>query len=149
MLAHAAIDNLENDLPSLANQAAIELDTMVLGGPVRLEAVRQLASQISRTVTDVNDPGSPSSLLNVRTAVLVNRAIGEAAVGPANSTLDELLKRTKEVTGALLALDQVHHVSAAELARLRNFCVALSRHALAREVTPDDRPQHPFRRALP
>ena len=61
--------------------------------------------KISQSVTDVVDPGSPSSLLNMRTAVLLNRAIGDAAVGPSNGSLDELLKNAKDLTTTLLALD--------------------------------------------
>src|SRR5437879_13145023 len=95
---------LESDLPSLANQAAIELDNLVLKRPVQLDAVRRLASRISEAVVNVAEPGSPSSLLDVRTAVVINKAIVEST-GPLNQTLAALLEKTKELTDKLLALD--------------------------------------------
>src|SRR5207245_1626340 len=120
----------ENDLASLANQAAIEIDGLIQGNAVELDAVHRLAAKISAAVTDVVEPGSPSSLLDVRTAVVVNKAISEAT-GPKNNTLDDLLRRAKEVTATLLTLKQgaaVPPERIAELKQLRNFCVSLSRH---------------------
>lgn len=138
---------LENDLPSLANRAAIELDNLTIGRSVSLDAIQSLAIRISQSVTDVADPGSPSSLLNVRTAVLLNRAFGEATPGVTGQTLDELLKNARELTSALTTINLTTAAERLdEVRRLRNFCVALSRQALAREITPEDRPQHPFRR---
>jgi hypothetical protein len=148
MVNPSAVADLENDLPSVANHAAIELDNMLLERPGGLDSVRTLASRISDAVGNVQEPASASSLLDVGTAVVLNRAMGDST-GPTNRTLQDLVEKTKELARKLLTLKRDEITAPehkAELELLRLFCVSLSQHAMANEASPDDRPEHPFRR---
>ena len=52
------------DLPTLACEAAIELDNMLLNRFTGVESVRMLADKISQAIPDIRDPASPNWLSN-------------------------------------------------------------------------------------
>ncbi len=143
--------DLENDLPSLACQAAIELDNLILGYSTDLEAVRRLISYISGSFTTVSDLSTGVSALDATTAVLIRRALHDSELARAVPNLEELVIQAKDVTSRLQRLvDEpraLKEYARAELGPMRSFCLTLSKHALGFERGRHEmKPEHPFRR---
>ncbi len=138
---------LESDLPSLASQAAVELDNLSLGRGKNLSAVKTLAEKLSQSVTEVDEPSSRSSLLDPVAAVAVSRAIGDLGDSAQPKQLNDLLSRAGDLTRQLRALAE-DATADADIPTLRSFCVALSRHASAAEPSLYDRYSHPYRQSL-
>jgi len=72
--------DLESDLASLACQAAIELDNLLIRGKCEHDAIRRLADALSLIVASGGESASPASLLKPATAVVLNRAFCERHV---------------------------------------------------------------------
>jgi hypothetical protein len=142
---------LESDLASVANQAAIELDNLLIGRKsVNLEAVTRLEALLGESVTKVEEPQAASSGLNPATAVVLHLAINDSAFEHV-SKLHELLTRAKEITGLFNQLTSDPNDFSRQhrqiIEQMRNFCVALSKRAgAASHFTFEERPSHPFRR---
>jgi hypothetical protein len=141
---------IEPDLPTLACDAAVEIDDLVRGHQRDLAAVRLLAATIADSVK-VEELTSPASLLHPATAIMLGRAIGSVPGGAGEPRkLNELLKTAGEYVRSLTRLVEATEASPPsrdELTKLRAFCVALSTHAGATHRSPFDRPQHPLRRS--
>jgi hypothetical protein len=90
----AAIRELEEDLPSLACHAAIELDDIILGCEPRTEALGRLLSYLRNVMPRANQ------VLDPTTAVVMNRAIGDLPTGRRAATVDELVKVTTSISPA-------------------------------------------------
>jgi hypothetical protein len=144
--AGEALDyDLESDLPSLASQAAIELDNYILHHETNLRAAKRLAAKLANSVTSVYEPASSSSLLDPATTVALSRAFRELG-GPTQPThLTDLLAKASELTESL---QKPEGRPDEELRVLRSFCIALSRQASTLERSPHDRYDHPFRRSF-
>ena len=127
----------EEDLTSLACQAAVELDNLILHRPTQLHAVHKLATTI-RDVVSVPEPSQPSSLLDPTTAVALHKAIGGL------KTLEQLLEHVRDVTTRLGKASPTG--GAQDWKQLRDFCLALSQHAGTLVHPPDEVPNHPLRR---
>lgn len=136
------------DLASLACQAALEFDNLILKRSSQLNAASELFAQIRQRVTDVAQPASASSLLDPTTAVVLNRAVKDVS-GPTDGQLEQLLVQIREmseiVTG-LTTADPSAEKNVVQLGKLRTFCLAVSRHASAVWPNPFERPEQPFRR---
>ena len=132
---------LEMDLASLASQAAIDLDDLLLGRRKELNAVRVLAKQIA-----TNLPSGQA--MDPTTAVAVQRALIETPGLPQSTTVSELLTSAAKLTSRLSELvgKQEPTDNVDEVKQLRSFCLALSRNSTALQRSPYDRPDHPFRR---
>ncbi len=141
---------LESDLASLACQAAIELDNLVLGRATTFPSVGRLVAAIAESVPEDDDPGSPSSSLDATAALALNRAISEVIPGSAPTHVTDLVRRVAGITQQLSELvsnpghSRVNRAS--ELKQMRSLCLALSKHASASMPSPEERtPEHPFR----
>jgi len=136
--------DLETDIASVASKAAAELDDKLLArnGNHPLTALQKLSHILESSVANVTDPTKPSSALNPTTAVLLRRAIPG---GHEINRLEELLFKARKLTERLAATATEAASEPLELAALRDFCVDLSRHALAMRRSPLERPGHPFR----
>lgn len=146
----SSMEELQNDLASVAAQAALELDHHALGRSIGLSATQQLVSLIGRAV-DVAEPESPTSLLNPATAVALGKAIDEAVhAGRATTTrVADLIQQAACFNSRLAAVvDHPDQATAAEKRELRDFCVALSRQADAVESTTRYRNEHPLKEYL-
>ncbi len=146
----ASLLDLESDLASLACQAAIELDNLLLGGNGGREAVRRLADALSHIVASGGEAASPASLLKPATAVVLNRAFGERHVAGLSS-IDDLVKSAGDIAGQLRAVaanpEDPLLAAPEQIRNMRATCLAVSRSAWASESSPyDRRPEHPFRR---
>lgn len=141
---------LESDLASLACQAAIELDNLILDRPTTFDSVRRLISAIAESVPESADAFSPSSLLDATAVLVLNRAIGDAALGTAPTRVDELVRQAARIMQQLSDMianpEHSRASSLPELKQMRSLCLAVSRHASAALPPPEERsPDHPFR----
>lgn len=143
-----AVVDAGTDLPSLACEAAVEIDNLARGRNGDLSAVRALADTITKSVT-VDQPSSPASLLNPTTAVVLRRAIGAVTGAGQPRKLDELLSKASEIAASLRSVAATPETPPMPrtLEELRAFCVALSNSAAAARRPPIERPEHPFRRS--
>jgi hypothetical protein len=132
---------LEMDLASLASQAAIDLDDLLLGRRKELTAVKVLAEKIAASLP-------LGQTMDATTAVAVQRALIETPGLPQTTTVNELVNSAAELTARLskLVAKPEPKENPDEVKQLRSFCVALSRSSTALQGSPYDRPEHPFRR---
>jgi hypothetical protein len=147
----SSLDELENDLASVAAQAALELDHHALGRPIGFAATQRLVDLISNAVTDVAQPESPNSLLNPATAVALGKAIDDAVhAGQITTTrLEDLIVQAAQFKNRLAAVvGNPGQATSAEKKALRDFCVALSRQADAVESATRYRSDHPLKEYL-
>ncbi len=126
---------LEGDLPSLACQAAIELDHLTRNRNGNLPAVRQLASRLSADASE-EDASSP----HVPVAVgVMRRAIADSGLAYPKplKKVAEILGYTGEIARRLQTLAdsaaQAGGGDVTEAENLRDYCLALSRIAAATE----------------
>jgi hypothetical protein len=137
---------MECDLASIASQAAIELDNLMLGRMTDLFAAERLADILANSI-NVDMAGSPESQLNPTTAVAVNLAIADANKQNQFTQLADLLNEVGKLTDVLSQPNTIKNAESNELKKLRNFCLALSKRAFALEQAMQDvKPEHPFRR---
>jgi hypothetical protein len=131
---------LEMDLASLASQAAIELDDLLLGRRKDLTAVGVLVDKIAAGLPE----GKP---LDATTVVAIQRALIDTPGSKQTTTVSELQSSAAEMTARLSGLITEEDVKGSDvLERLRSFCVALSKHSTALQRSPYDRREHPFQR---
>lgn len=132
---------MESDLPSLACQAAIELDNLVIGRPVQLEAVRRLAAHISPPISGASSP-------DLTTLMVIRHAIddGDGMCTPL-STVDQLRQEASKIGESLHNLLATDRHDPETLKKMRTFCLVLSRSASAYQQPIDDiKPRNPFRK---
>jgi hypothetical protein len=140
------VNVLDPDLPSLASNAAVELDLLINDEPTGLDAVRQLGERLSRAL-DKPAPDEPARGLHVdtETETVLGQAFLMAANADSAKVLGELTHRTEEIARQLTSAKSETARKALELPRA--FCLALSQSAAAyRQSIFDVRPGHPFRR---
>ena len=124
------------DLASLASQAAIALDDLVLERAADLSAVKVLADSIK------SDLGEQASM-DLRTAVALQHALIAVPGGKRSRTVPELLSNAGEfVTRLLRVSENGHSKDVEELEKLRDLCVALSRSATVLAGPLYDRSKH-------
>jgi hypothetical protein len=139
------VNVMDTGLPSLASDAAVELDLLINGEQTELDAVRPLGDCWRRT-RDKPAADQPARGLQVdtETETILGQAFAQAGDNP-STILGELLRRTEEIA---------EHLSSAgvstepeTLERQRAFCLALSQSAAAyRQSIFDVRPPHPYRK---
>lgn len=142
---------LGQDLPSVACQAAIELDNLILGRASDLPGVAELSVRLSREVPEVPDLNSPLSLVDPSTVVALHGTIQELRLAAPS---DDIIDLTRQAGEIVLRLNKVSDDPTAarasdldELRKLKEFCLILSRHSAAATGDPDEsRPPHPYRR---
>lgn len=144
------LEALQEDLPSLACDAAIELDNLRRGHSTQLRAIRQLAAKVQNSMTEIQDAASPSSLFNPTAAVVMSGAISDSQGTQPIRGLDELMGATRKVKDQLdklLKTSPPSSVDAVELREIQGFCLALSKRASSlSHPRHREEPQHPFRR---
>lgn len=138
---------LRDDLPSLASHAAVELDDLILGRPKTLGAVEQLATAMSDLLAAL-DASQVTTWVDPRTMVVVGRAINDSGLAKA-VTVDDLRQEAEVLSKQLLSLTDPRSSAPPtdDLAKIRDFCLKLSKLALASRGTGQEyRQQHPLRR---
>jgi hypothetical protein len=131
---------LEMDLASLASQAAIELDDLLLGRREELAAVGVLIDKIR----DGLPHGQP---LDTTTVMAMQRAFIDTPGSKETNTVSELQTNAAELMARLSGIVAgAKNQQATALEQLRSFCVALSKHSTALQRSPYDYQEHPFQR---
>ena len=145
----------EEALPTLACHAAVELDNLVLNRGESLSAVRELAELISKSGSASNygtqTNGFPLPYLSPAIAVAFNAAISDSKIAIALTTVDDLIKEADHLANNLKKLlddpKKAREKDVETTKKVRAFCLALSKRALANEPPLYDiRPEHPHRR---
>lgn len=140
---------LGEDLASLACNAAIELDNLLIGQRPPLLAVRKLAYRLTKDLPIAPDAASGKFLVDPSTVVVMNRVIRESSWLGRPSQVQELTQAAGKVAKQLLAVSSDPNALAdtGSLEQLRTFCLTLSRRAAAsRGSAMETRPPHPFRK---
>jgi hypothetical protein len=138
-----ALRALDPDLPFLASEAAVDIENLLANKSPSLSAVRKLAQRLRSAIEPARGGTPPRSLMDPATLTVVAEAVAQSATQPL--TLDDLLAQADKIAASLSRqnLTEVRN----ELTNARDFCVALSRAAVAyRESIYDLRPSHPYRR---
>ena len=144
-MASAGQVTLEDDLVSLSSVAAWELDDLSLDRSKGLPGVERLVSFIAASVPE-ND--QDTSNLNPATAVVLNDALSQYS----RRSTDDLRQLLREATGVLEKLQRIAKApddfkdDLEEIKRLRSFCLALSKSAMAARRSPIEQPISPFGR---
>lgn len=137
-------------LAQVASNAAVEFDCYLLGRQFGFDAVTQLASYLQSEIKEVNEPPTPSYLLNPSVAVVMSRAINRSDWTQKVTTVDDLVKQSKEISKELQSSESLLDKTTATEAtvrKLRDFCVALSKAAAEQRHSIEDTiPDHPYRR---
>ena len=139
------VNAIDPELPSLASNAAVELDLLINGEPTDLDAVRQLGTRLRQTL-DKPVPDQPARGLHVdtETEAILGQAFTLAGADP-KTILGELIHRTEQIAEQLSSAKS--HTEQTVLELQRAFCLALSQSAAAyRQLIFDVRPPHPYRR---
>jgi hypothetical protein len=143
------VDELENDLASVAAQAALELDHLSLGRPIGFSGTQRLIELIGTNLPEVAEPVAPNSLFSPATAVALGKAFDEALGQAPTTRVAELVPQAASFKARLAAVvAKPTEVPKAEQEALRNVCVALSRQATAMESASRYRREHPFKKYL-
>jgi hypothetical protein len=139
------IDVLDQELPMLAADAAVELDLLLNGVDVEAESVRLLAKKL-RSMLPSENADSAAHSLQTDTALQNVLGLAFAQIGDNPQTvLQNLLERTAETVAKLSNASQ--QVEQPVLKWQRAFCLALSQSAAShQQMLFDMRPTHPDRR---
>lgn len=141
----------ELDLSSLACDAAIELDNLIRGKSQDLGTVKKLIVEIEDLGKGLSNSARHGGLaqLSPTTAVALNSAIDDSELSSAQSDISGLSKETDRIIERLKNLVSNPQKAKAEepVEKLRSFCIALSRHALAsKPPIYEAESGHPYRR---
>lgn len=121
-MLHARTPYESDDLASLALDAAIALDNVLLGRPSGdLSTLRQLATAIEESLPS-------GSAIDPTTAFAVRHALINTPGVPVVTTAGELVENTNKLAAQLAEFHAPGDVpSEEEIKRLRAFCLGLSR----------------------
>lgn len=140
------IHALDPDLPFLASEAAVDLANLRYGDSQRMEAIRNLADRLKKSIKK-DSSGVPSrSLVDPDALTVLGGAVVESTfAGQSSEKIDDLLVRALEIAEFLSSENMQD--DPAKMEEAMNFCAALSRAAIAyRRSIRDLSPSHPFRR---
>lgn len=119
---HGVLPQMDDRFAFLATRAAIELDNRIIGVDNDMGVVEELATILREATGQLPDRATPNQLVDPSTVGMLARAF--EASQKHLTTLNAVLSEASEVTAGL------HAASSAEegedLARIRDFCVALS-----------------------
>ena len=147
---NALLTELEGDVPSLANQAATELDDLVIGRGGRAAAIRQFANFLKRELPGSGTPSARRMPVRATTFVVMNRAISEAKIGAPAKNVEDVVEQIAQVVDAMAKIGDdpvgIMETDQELVRRMRSFCLAYSKSASASRRTRNERPRHPFRK---
>jgi hypothetical protein len=119
------------NLAFLASRAAIELDGIRQKKTTATDAVRELAERLKNSAQPIASAGESTALWDPATISLIHNAI--EARGSVNiATMADLLREATEIAEQLESTTGASS-DAAEINRLRSFCIGLANSAIAHE----------------
>ena len=143
---------LDPRLPRTAARAAVEFDWLIqakhgTGTADRSrESIAFLAELLSGSIGGGQE--GEKGFVDSGGLNLFAKAYNEANRNQPVNAHDELFSAIKQVTGALENARQNNEIDETVLARMRDFCVALSNYAASyREMVYGHRQEHPYRKA--
>lgn len=132
------------DLPMLAAQAAIELDSLRRGKPIGLSTVNEIANRLLTSFDSTGDNGKRAAV-DSSTFAIVGQALDSAEWSGRLKTTQQLVSEAGQIAKAMN--DVTESANPEMIEKIRNFCVALSKYAAAyRQSLHDLTPSHNFRR---
>jgi hypothetical protein len=132
------------DLPMLAAQAAIELDSLRRGKRIGLSTVNEIGNRLRSSLEGSTESGK-RAVLDSSTFAIVGPALETTEWAGRVKTTDELISGAGDIADAMNKL--VESADAEQIKKIRNFCVALSKCAAAYlQSLQDLEPIHTFRR---
>jgi hypothetical protein len=132
------------DLPMLAAQAAIELDSLRRGKRIGLSTVNEIGNRLRSSLEGSIETGK-RAVLDSSTFAIVGPALDTTEWAGRVKTTDELISGLGGIADAMNKLAE--DANAEQIEKIRNFCVALSKYAAAyRQSLQDLEPTHSFRR---
>ncbi len=133
------------DLPSLASEAAVELDNLAMGHRVELEAVKRLGRLLGNSFSSAHQGPGQRGVVDAATLAVVGEAFTRSAAEGPPHTIDVIIARATSIANNMSSESLTKDAHALEWTRA--FCVSLSQCAAAyRKSIYDLRPSHPFRR---
>jgi hypothetical protein len=139
------VNALDPELPSLAADAAIELDLLINGEPAGVDAVHRLGKRLRETL---GQPQAGQTARGLQVDTEMETVLGQAFIGSGDdpaTILQHLFQRTQEISNQLSSAQG--GTERRQLEWQRAFCLALSQSAAAyRQMIFDVRPPHPYRR---
>ncbi len=147
LISKNALKISDPDLPFLASEAAIDIDNMLTKNSYDFNAIHLLAERLKNSIQFDAPNASSHSLMDPATLSVLGEAVAKSTRKTNNShKIDNLLKEAAKIADLLSKETPIEDRE--ELEKVREFCVALSRAALAYRKSIRDiitRP-HPFRR---
>jgi hypothetical protein len=137
---------LDPDLPSLAIEAAIDLENIRLKRGETFDAISRLARLLKHSTQPANSNSEYVSSLDAGTITVLNEAVaGWTHSGKSLRSVKDLLGKA-QVMANMLSRENLGR-EPQDLERARDFCVALARASAAYySAIMDPGPVHPFRR---
>jgi hypothetical protein len=136
---------LDPDLPFLASEAAIDIDNLLSNRSEDLTAIRCLAERLRNSIESSGIGGSPRSLMDPATLTVLGEAVAETVGSESLQKVEDLLGEAAKIANSLSSGNP--RENPLELEQARDFCVALSKAAIAYTKSIRDlQPSHPFRR---
>lgn len=127
------------DLASMASNAAIALDNLVLGRIPDVASIKQLADSLSDHLKSKGE-------MDLTTAVALRHAIMKVNHAERSQTVPELLSNAGELVQRLSrVVADGESIAPEEIKSLRSLCVALSRTSVALAGPLLDRSRHQSR----
>jgi len=138
------------DLASLACNAAIELDNLLIGQAPTLDSVRKLAHRLTRELPTVVEASGEKHLIDPSTIVVMSRVIRDSTWLRRPSHIQDLTQTAGNIAQQLLSVSDSRDTTQTDtssLEQLRTFCLTLSkRAAAARGSAVETKPPHPYRK---
>jgi hypothetical protein len=142
------VNVLDSELPFLASQAAVEIDSLLNGTYSEITAVKQLAERLNSTLGGDAPSSSQRSLAAAETATVA--ILGQAWNQSRDkqhpvTNVNELASKTADIADKLAMVTPGNNDP--NLQWMRAYCLALSRCAAAyRKSVFDIQRPHPYRR---
>src|SRR6266542_1183899 len=118
---------LGSDLPSIACQAALELDNLLLGRANALPSVRELSARLTEEVPALPDLASPLSLIDPSTVVVLHGTFQESQITTPSDNIEDLTRQAGEIVRRLKAASDDPPAARASdkegLRQLKQFCL--------------------------
>lgn len=140
------INLLDSELPSLASQAAVEIDLILNGASIGIDSVKKLADRLMSTIVDTGSvPAHKSFAANTATVAVLGQAWNQSGSQQTITDVEELGSKTAEIAEKLATVTSEHQDTG--LLWMRAYCLALAKCAAAyRKSIFDIQRTHPFRR---
>ncbi len=143
-MSEGTLRALDPNLPLLASQAAIELDSLIRKKKSNLSATKRLADLLTNSLGSPPEAPTKGSLMDPTTATLINRVLHESRWGSPKTT-SELIDQAWSIARGLHETDA--DADRELLKKIQAFCAVLSECAAAHlQSVYSRRPAHEYRR---